>query len=200
MSGMAALQEKLVQAKRVMDKIDGSPSNNTQRDNSNHSPNLPPISNNFNTNSIDNVIRSNDGMNKPTVTEEKVKNSNLPDAIKKLMIDHPIPDATFGNQLPDSLLEGAAEKMKQLGNLPNNATPNPPKNNSNIVSNTKTQKLTQSSLKNLIRETIKDSLNDLIKESISERIIESRGVDENVQIVVGSTVFNGKITSTKKIS
>ena len=62
MSGFENLQQKLVQAKAVMDRVDGTPSNmkNVQRNVSESSnPNLPPISNNFNSQSIDNVIQSN---------------------------------------------------------------------------------------------------------------------------------------------
>jgi hypothetical protein len=198
MSGFATLQDKLIQAKRVMDVVENNPKSNNKLNEVSQSQTLPPISNTFNNESINNVIRSNNNMTKPTVTEEKVKNSNLPDEIKKLMIDHPIPEVSFGNQIPDSLIEGAAEKMKKLSGVSPTKQSYTPKTPN--MSNSKTQKLTQSSLKNLIRETLKDSLNDLIKESISERIVESKGVNENVQIVVGSTVFNGKITSTKKIN
>ena len=53
-------------------------------------------------------------MHKPVVTEEKINNSNLPEDIKKLMIDHPIPEVNFGNSIPDSLIEGAAKKMQKL--------------------------------------------------------------------------------------
>ena len=119
MSGFETLQDKLIQAKRVMDAVENNPTptKTVNTDLNQPSQTLPPISNTFNTNSIDSVIRSNSGMNKPTVTEEKVKNSNLPDAIKKLMIDHPIPDVNFGNQLPDALIEGAAEKMRKLSGV-----------------------------------------------------------------------------------
>ena len=195
------LQEKLIQAKAVMDKVDGTPSvHNNQINNSNGSnPNLPPVSNNFNTQSINNVIEGNTKLSTPPkITEEKVNSSNLPDAIKKLMIDHPIPEVSFGNQIPSSVIEGAAEKMKSLGGMPTTPTKN------NVSSNTKqpnkSQKLTQSSLKSLIRETIKDSLGNLIDEAISERLTESKDIDESIKIVVGNTVFVGKISSTKNLN
>ena len=196
------LQEKLIQAKAIMDKVDGKPSNtnNTNRGLTESNPNLPPVSNNFNTQSINNVINSNSNLEKPTITEEKVKNSKLPSAIKQLMIDHPIPDVSFGGGIPDSLLEGAAEKMKSLSGI-GNTTPNTvPTRNTNIKQSNKTQKITQSSLKSLIRETIKDSLGDLINEAISERMTESNKINESIKIVVGGTAFEGKITSTKKLN
>ena len=33
-----------------------------------------------------------------------------------------------------------------------------------------------------------------------EKIVENKATNENIQIVVGNTVFKGKIVSTKKIS
>jgi|TARA_R110002020_G_scaffold411413_2_gene621065 hypothetical protein len=198
MSGFDTLQEKLIQAKAVMDKVDGKPSNtnNINRGLTESNPNLPPVSNNFNTESINNAIQSNVSTERPVITEDKVKNSNLPDAIKQLMIDHPIPEVSFGNKIPSSIIEGAAEKMRKLSNIP----PSPQSNTKTTTTkNTKTQKLTQSSLKNLVRETIKESLDELIDERISERMVESNGLKESIKLVVGNTVFEGKILTTKKI-
>ena len=87
------LQEKLIQAKAVMDKVDGGPSNNNniQHGLTESNPNLPPVSNNFNASSVNSVIQENNNLTRPTVTEDKISKSNIPHAIKKLMIDHPIP-------------------------------------------------------------------------------------------------------------
>ena len=201
MSGFQSLQEKLIQAKAVMDKVDGTPSNNIKRNLTEAAnPNLPPVSNNFNTESINNVVQSNASTSRPPITEEKVMKSNLPEAIKKLMIDHPIPDVSFGNQIPDSLIEGAAEKMKKLSGVGMetqsfSSTKKPTKH----TTGNKTQKITQSSLKNLVRETLKENLDSLIDERISQRIVESNGLNESIKLLVGNTIFEGKILTTKKI-
>jgi len=205
MSGFEALQQKLVQAKAVMDRADGIPSNkkNTQGTvNESSNPNLPPVSSNFNTESINNVISNNTKLSSPTpITEEKVRKSNLPDAIKKLMIDHPIPEVSFGNQIPDTLIEGAAEQMKRFNGLSNNSeSTTQPSSPQKIKPTSKTQKLTQSSLKNLIKETLVESLDNLIDERITERIVERNGLDESIRLVVGNTIFEGKILTTKKIN
>ena len=90
MSGFEALQQKLIQAKAVMNKVDGMPSkmNGTQQTMTESSnPNLPPVSNNFNTQSIDTVIDNNNKLTSPPkITEEKVKNSNLPDDMKPILV------------------------------------------------------------------------------------------------------------------
>ena len=126
MSGFEDLQQKLVQAKAVMDKVDGTSSNtnNTQR-------NIAGITN-----------------------------------------THPTKAPTFNN---------------------NTKQPNTAQSNN-------TQKISQSGLKSLIRDTIKESLGDLIDESISERMTKSNKISESIKIVVGGTVFEGRITSTKKLN
>ena len=120
------------------------------------------------------------------------------------MIDHPIPEVSFGNQIPDSLIEGAAKKMKSLSGVgsggSNETTTNNNTNNSSIKQPNKSQKLTQTGLKSLIRETIKDSLGDLIDEAISERLTKSSKINESIKIVVGGSVFEGRISSTKKLN
>ena len=199
MSGLD-LQQRLVQAKAVMDKVDGTPQNKSiNRNLTEANPNLPPVSNNFNADSINSVIEGNTKVSTPgPMTKEKVNSSNLPDAIKKLMIDHPIPEVSFGNQIPSSLIEGAAEKMKKLSGIkPTSQSFSSQKVN---TPKPKTQKITQSSLKNLVRETIKESLDELIDDRISQRIIESNGVNESIKLVVGNTIFEGKILTTKKIN
>jgi len=204
MDGMQSLQDKLVQAKRVMDAVgDTQPNRSTYNDRSNGVPeqnyNLPPVSNNFNANSVNSVIQENNNLTRPTVTEDKITKSNLPDAIKKLMIDHPIPEVSFGNQIPDSLIEGAAEKMKKLSGV-QPTTQSFTNNIKQKTTNNTTQKISQSSLKNLVKETIKDSLEELINETISNRIIENKNLNESIQIVVGNTVFKGTIHKTRKIN
>jgi len=212
------LQEKLIQAKAVMDKVDGNPSNmnNTQRsmldssttnvgqNNYGGNPNLPPVSNNFNSDSIDSVIQSNTNLTRPKITEDRVNSSNLPDAIKQLMIDHPIPEVSFGNTIPNSLIEGAAEKMRKLSGLGNTESPNVGGQTQHKKTKTKTtnktQKITHSSLKKLVNDTLVESLDRLIDERISHRLVESNGLDESIRLVVGNTIFEGKILTTKKIT
>ena len=80
------------------------------------------------------------------------------------------------------------EPSKQSFNSSNTQTKKP-----------KTQKLSQSSLKNLVKETIKESLDELIEERITNRLVESNNLNESIKLVVGNTVFEGKILTTKKI-
>ncbi len=126
----------------------------------------------------------------PVVTEDRIKNSKLPDAIKKLMIEHPIDKPQqYQATLSDDIIEGAARLMKKNG----------------LVSETTTQKTTQkpqpqtksnnSELKEMIREVLEEVLseNGLLYES-------SQKANEVVQIKVGKHIFEGKILKIKQTS
>jgi hypothetical protein len=126
----------------------------------------------------------------PVVTEDRIKNSKLPDAIKKLMIEHPIDKPQqYQATLSDDIIEGAARLMKKNG----------------LVSETPTQKTTQkpqpqtksnnSELKEMIREVLEEVLseNGLLYES-------SQKANEVVQIKVGKHIFEGKILKIKQTS
>jgi hypothetical protein len=129
-------------------------------------------------------------MQAPVVTEDRIKNSKLPDAIKKLMIEHPIDKPQqYQATLSDDIIEGAARLMKKNG----------------LVSETPTQKTTQkpqpqtksnnSELKEMIREVLEEVLseNGLLYES-------SQKANEVVQIKVGKHIFEGKILKIKQTS
>ena len=196
------LQESLLKAKAVMNKSDGitpgSVSKSSMGTPSLQTPNVPPVSNNFNQESITNMVNENKSVAAPrTVTPEAVKNSNLPDDIKKLMIDHPIPTVKLGANVPDALIEGVAEKMKSMG------MPSRPKTNNTTTHSTKTsttKKITSRGLNMMIKKVVSESLDELIEQKIKSVISESRETSDTIQIVIGNTVLEGKITSTRDLS
>ena len=196
------LQESLIKAKAVMSKSDGLKADPTLRasmESSNlQTPNLPPVSNNFNQESINSVVSQQKSIETPrAVTAEAVKNSKLPDDIKKLMIDHPIPTVKLGANVPDALIEGVAEKMKSMG------MPSTPKTKNTPTQHTPqqtTKKITSKGLNNMIKKVISESLDELIEQKIKSVISESRKSDESIQIIVGNTILEGKITSTRDLS
>jgi hypothetical protein len=123
-------------------------------------------------------------------SKDKILNSKLPDAIKQLMIEHPI-DQPQQSQvtLTDDLIEKAARLM--------NIEKNP------IVETT-------SSKKNTIpqQQSIQSSpdLRKMLKEVVTEVLTEKgliheseQGTQQNVQIKVGNHVFEGKILKIKKV-
>ena len=211
MTDFTTLQESLLKAKKVMTAVgDVSPSNtNTNRTtqlptNVEPLPSLPPRSVPSMGGSPElqeaKRVGNLEAMSKKPTTD-KIQSSKLPDAIKKLMVEHPIPEVNFQNSLPDELIENVSKKMKKLGDLPASSVNNNIRSTQSSSPKTKSNnRIKSSDLKNIIRQTIIETIDDLVDERISERLSESNGSKESIQLVVGNTVFRGNITSTKKLS
>lgn len=124
----------------------------------------------------------------PIVTEDKIIKSKLPDAIKKLMIEHPIEKPQqHSPTLSNDLIERAARLMnenKEVTQQSNKVNTTQPSQNSN-----------NSDLKRMMRETIEEVLkeNGLIVESTSKS-------QDLFTFKVGKHLFEGKISKIKKLS
>jgi len=120
------------------------------------------------------------------VTEERIKNSKLPDAIKKLMIENPINQPQqYTPTLSNDLIEKAARLMGDNKSAPNSQ---PQKTSSN-------QQSTNGDLKKMVKEAVEEILreNGLITESETKS-------QETFQFRVGKHIFEGKIMKVKKLS
>jgi hypothetical protein len=121
----------------------------------------------------------------PVVTEDRIKNSKLPDAIKEIMLKHPIKQPEqYSATLSDDIIERASRLMgenKTITQTSSQPTSKPQSNNSDI--------------KKIVRETVEEVLreNGLLMESESKS-------NETFQFRVGKHVFEGKMTKVKKLS
>jgi hypothetical protein len=122
----------------------------------------------------------------PVVTEDKIKNSKLPDAIKQLMIKHPIKQPeSYSPTLSDDVIEKAARLMGE----------NKKTYQSNTTQNSKTIQPQSDDLRKIVREELEKILseNGIISESETK-------TSEIFQFKVGKHVFEGKITKIRKLS
>ncbi|NBO22666.1 hypothetical protein EBU94_04915 [bacterium] len=121
----------------------------------------------------------------PVVTEDKIKNSKLPDAIKDLMMKHPIRQPeSYSPTISNDVIEKAARLMGENKTITQS-------------SNTPTSKTPQTSngdLKRIVKETLEELLveHGIISESQTK-------TDEIFQFKVGKHLFEGKITKIKKL-
>jgi hypothetical protein len=125
-------------------------------------------------------------------TVDAIKNSKLPDEIKKLMIEHPIEQPKQSTPtLSNDLIERAARLMKENkeGYVPESAKQSPTKQSSSSSS------IDYNLIKKMIEEAVNNSLkqNGLITES-------SEKSNEVFSFRVGKHIFEGKVTKIKKIS
>lgn len=121
------------------------------------------------------------------ITADRIQNSKLPDAIKKLMIEHPIKQPeSYSPTISNDIIEKAARLMREDKEVELDSK----KTNTNYSQ----PKGTNSDIKSMIRETLEDILKDygILNES------ESKTKDQ-FQFRVGKHVFEGTITKVKKI-
>lgn len=130
----------------------------------------------------------------PTV--DAIKNSKLPDDIKRLMMEHPIaqqqqPEATLSNDL----IERASRLMRgnDSGYIPESAKPKTqsaaPQQTSNVGGID--YKLIQKMINEAVNKALKE--NGLVMES-------SEKSNEIFSFKVGKHVFEGKVTKIKKLA
>jgi hypothetical protein len=124
------------------------------------------------------------------LTSDRVMASKLPDAIKRLMIEHPIeqPSSMGGNTvLSDDLVEKASRLM---GTKPKN---NQPTQNRQPLQEQVLPNVNQ--LKSLLKEVVEEVLqeNGILTESTQKS-------NEVFSFKVGKHIFEGKVTKIKKIS
>ena len=131
----------------------------------------------------------------PTV--DAIKNSKLPDEIKRLMMEHPIaqPSSPMGNAvLSDELVEKASRLMREGSN--NNYEPESAKSKASPQpKQTQSPNFDMKVLKQMIKEAVDEALaeNGLMVES-------SEKANEMLSFKVGKHLFEGRVTKIKKLS
>jgi len=128
------------------------------------------------------------------LTSDRVMASKLPDAIKKLMIEHPIevPNSMgSGSVLSDELVEKAARLMNTdaRGNQVNQ-----PKQRIQEQTPTQQPQFNNKQLRDMLKEVVEEVLleNGILAESTQKS-------NEIFSFKVGKHVFEGKVTKIKKI-
>jgi len=130
------------------------------------------------------------------LTADRVMSSKLPDAIKRLMIEHPIevPNSMGGggSVLSDELVEKASRLMNLKGDQ---------QTKQSVNEQTKRPQQTQSP--NFNMKELKSMLREVVEEVLQENGILSESEQKSNEVFsfkVGKHIFEGKVTKIKKIS
>jgi hypothetical protein len=129
----------------------------------------------------------------PTI--DAIKNSRLPDEIKKLMMEHPISQPQQANPtLSNDLIERASRLMKENpGNyVPESAKPKQ-----------QTQSTQPSPVTNIDYKLLQKMINEAVNNALKENglLVESTDkTNELFSFKVGKHIFEGKVTKIKKLS
>lgn len=131
------------------------------------------------------------------MNEEKIRNSKLPDAIKKAMIENPIeqPSMNSLDNLDMKIFEGAKRLMKEE-NVPSrfNQQPGMKKQTNQSQQNINANDLA-STLAPIIENVVRKVLDEKLTQILSAH--DTGTINENLAIKVGDSIFHGKITKVK---
>lgn len=179
------LMSKLVQAKKVMNKVDGGDYKRGQIDES------------ILTMDPDEFVNNQVTQTPPTkpvggpANINKINNSKLPAAIKQAMIDHPIeqmPSISLNETLDMDFVKGAKRLMEQEGVSSKKTTQRQPQNFSSNIDMTTIATL----IENTVRKVLDEKLNQILTAQ------QTQTINENLVLKVGDSVFKGKITGVNK--
>jgi hypothetical protein len=175
------LMSKLVNAKKVMSKVDGG---NYERGHVNESMLLSdPEELMKNQSTTQTNIRPSGS---PSI--DKIQNSKLPDAIKKAMIENPISQISLTDTLDMDFIKGAKRLMEQEGvSTRPSAQPKQTVVNNNIDMNA-----IAVLIENTVRKVMDEKLNQILTAS------QTSTINENLVLKVGDSIFKGKITGVNK--
>ena len=197
------LMQRLAVSKKIMEKTEG-----IQRGSMEHRPtntqiveDFQPVSGQYNIPQefLPENTKSNKSYDPTSVIDtDRIKNSKLPDEIKKLMIEQPIvqpssPTTTISNEI----IEGAQRLMNMNSINPQQQQKVKSNQNKNISSD-----FNINEIKSMIRDVVRDTVRDVVREELKEAgmIVESTSnANDIIQFKVGKHLFVGKVTKVKKM-
>ena len=179
------LMKKLVQAKKVMNKVDGG---NFERGHVNESMLLSDPSELMESQLPQQTNTRPVGGN---MNVDKIQNSKLPDAIKRAMIEHPIEQMqsiSLNETLDMDFVKGAKRLMEQEGI---SSKKSQPQQRQSSVGNIDMNAIAVL-IENTVRKVMDEKLNQILSASTTSSI------NENLVLKVGDSIFKGKITGVNK--
>ena len=184
------LMMKLVNAKKVMNKVD---SGNYSKGNIDESIIGSDPEELMRSQSPKTETQQNRSVQAP-INEDKINSSKLPDAIKRAMIENPIPQISLNDSLDMDFIEGAKKLMVKEG-LSSKQPNQPTQQRTNVTPNQ-----FNGDIAAIIRETIKDTLEEIVDRKLELILNASKtaSINENLVLKVGDSIFRGKITGVNK--
>ena len=174
------LMMKLVQAKKVLNKVDGG---NYERGHINETILRS------NPEDIDPSYLSN---NATSVSSKKVMESKLPDVIKKAMIDTPIPQISLNDSLNLDFVKNTKKLMEAEGLRVNDTT----NKSIQIKNDGSLMKELTPLIENIVRKTVTEILDSKLNQILTAQ--QTLSINENLVLKVGDSIFKGKITGVNK--
>ena len=204
MQGFEKLQNSLLAAKQVMNKVDNKTYETGNVDASMLQQDMSNLQSTPQNTPQPTTDRSQRDV-KANMSEDRIKGSKLPENIKKLMLENPIPTVNFDNNLSTEFIDEVAKKMEQQSKFGAGAqeiknTPNIPQPTSPQIQQQQPNLRTplNEDLKTFIKEAIVETLDEIVESKLNKLMESNKEVSENLQIRVGDSMFIGKITDVRK--
>ncbi len=128
------------------------------------------------------------------INVDKINQSKLPDAIKKAMIENPIPQISLNDTVDMKFVQGAKKLMEREGLISKKPQQKPQQQiieNRISVSNDIITQITPI-IENTIRKVLDEKLNQILTAQ------QTATINENLVLKVGNSIFKGKITGVNK--
>lgn len=179
------LMKKLVQAKKVMNKVDGG---DFERGHINETILSSSPEDLLSSTTIPQPRINTQPM---MVDESRVSKSKLPDAIKKAMIENPIPQISLSDSLDMDFVKGAKRLMEQEGVTKKQPT-------KTQIQNTPTTNVPfdMNTLSMIVENTVRKVMDEKLNQILTAQ--QTTSINESLVLKVGDSIFKGTITGVNK--
>jgi len=180
------LMQRLVQAKKVLNKVE---TGDFERGNVNEEI--------LRSNPEDIQDVTNNTIRQPqTHNIQKIQDSKLPDAIKRAMIENPIPQISLSDSLDLNFIEKTKKLMESEGVATKKTTQSSKSSTSPQVNSSDLVKQLTPIIENIVRKTVMEIMDTKLNQILTAQ--QTLSINENLVLKVGDSVFKGKITGVNK--
>jgi hypothetical protein len=180
------LMQRLVQAKKVLNKVE---TGDFERGNVNEEI--------LRSNPEDIQDVTNNTIRQPqTHNIQKIQDSKLPDAIKRAMIENPIPQISLNDSLDLNFIEKTKKLMESEGVATKKTTQSSKSSTSPQVNSSDLVKQLTPIIENIVRKTVMEIMDTKLNQILTAQ--QTLSINENLVLKVGDSVFKGKITGVNK--
>ena len=123
---------------------------------------------------------------------QKIQESKLPEAIKRAMIENPIPQISLSDSLDLNFVEKTKKLMENEGVSTKKSSP---QKGSSVDSSDLVKQLTPI-IENIVRKTVVEILDNKLNQILTAQ--QTMSINENLVLKVGDSIFKGKITGVNK--
>jgi len=180
------LMQRLVQAKKVLNKVEtgdferGNVNEEILRSNPEDIQDVP-----------NNTVRQ-----PQTSNIQKIKDSKLPEAIKRAMIENPIPQISLSDSLDLNFIEKTKKLMESEGVATKKTTQSSKSSTSPQVNSSDLVKQLTPIIENIVRKTVMEIMDTKLNQILTAQ--QTLSINENLVLKVGDSIFKGKITGVNK--